>query len=231
MNVKAQKSREPWQERLTLPSYQVQEAAKYTGIAPQTVAHWQSKIDGFLPSRNKGESLSYLQLIEVAVVAAFRNAGITLSTIRETREYIQNLLKSEYPFADYQFKANGKRLVIDYAHVDKKRGKGKLLETNRNGQLAWAEVLQNRLKEFEYDKVMVLRWHVAGAASKIIIDPRISFGAPAIKGTPTWAIKGRWTAGEKLPEIAEDFGLTEKLVVEALKFEGLDVGHRENWPN
>lgn len=219
--------REPWRPRLVLPNYQVQEAARYAQTSPQTIRHWQAAddlIQRAISSRDPRAALSYMQLIEIAVVAAFRKAGISLKNIRAARDYIAVKLKSEFPFAEYDFKTNGRTILMDYAQVDKKAGKGKLLDATRQGQLVWEEIVAARLKEFEYDKALALRWHVAGRGEPIIIDPRVSFGAPNIKGVPTWIIKGRWDSGEAINDIAEDFKLSKKLVTDGLRFEGIDPG-------
>jgi uncharacterized protein (DUF433 family) len=76
----------------------------------------------------------------------------------------------------------------------------------------------------------VLRWRVAGRSSPIIIDPRISFGAPAVRDTPTWIIAGRWNAGESDSDIAEDFDIEVEEVREALKLESVIPGGREKSP-
>jgi uncharacterized protein (DUF433 family) len=103
--------------------------------------------------------------------------------------------------------------------------RGTLVKASQAGQLAWKDII-GRLKEFEYEhEGVVIRWHVAGASSPIIIDPRISFGAPTVGGIPTWIIKGRWNAGESDTDIAEDFGLEKEQVRKALDFEG--VGSRK----
>lgn len=102
------------------------------------------------------------------------------------------------------------------------------MQSDQYGQLAWESVI-GRLKEFDYeDAGIVLRWHVAGPASPIIIDPRISFGTPTVKGTPTWIIRGRYDAGESDGDIAEDFGIEKEEVREALKFEGVRGGRRKS---
>ncbi|MFZ0460140.1 MAG: DUF433 domain-containing protein, partial [Rhodoplanes sp.] len=137
---------------------------------------------------------------------------------------IRGSLKSEHPFAEYRFKTEGKNLWMDYFQVEGENGRGTLLKANQAGQLAWADIL-GRLREFEYEhQGIVIRWHVAGVSSPIIIDPRISFGSPAIKGTPTWIIKGRWNAGESDTDIAEDFGLQKDEVRKALEFERVASG-------
>lgn len=215
---------EPWRRRLYLPTYQVAEAAKYAEVSRRTVTAWQKAGNQrTLSLREDRAALSYMQLIEVAVVAALRGQGIPLRRIRDAREYIKKMLESEYPFAEYRFKHDGKRLFMDYEQVIGSKGKGKLLRPDQQRQLAWNEVI-GRLEEFEYErKKIVVKWHVAGPESPIIIDPRVCFGAPAINGTPTWVLKGRWEAGEGVEDIAEDFDLDEDEVNQGLTFEGISI--------
>jgi hypothetical protein len=80
---------------------------------------------------------------------------------------------------------------MDYEELEGEKGRGTLVKASQAGQLAWKDIIR-RLKEFEYEhEGVAIRWHVAGTSSPIIIDPRISFGAPTVGGTPTWIIKGR----------------------------------------
>jgi len=177
-----------------------------------------------LTQRDRRAALTYFQLIEVAVVAAFRKAGVPLGRIRAAREWAAHALKSEHPFAEYRFKEEARHLWLDSSEVDVKPGT--VLQADQEGQLTWETVI-GRLREFEYEhEGIVLKWHVAGLESPIIIDPRISFGAPTVRGTPTWIIKGRWDAGESDTDIAEDFRIEKDEVREALKFEGILPGGR-----
>src|SRR5579872_5707901 len=102
--------REPWKPRLYLPNYQVQEAARYARTTPQTIRHWQEGNDlirAAVSARDPRAALSYLQLVEVAVVAAFRKAGIKLAVIRAARDYLANRYNKQFPFAQYEFKTSG----------------------------------------------------------------------------------------------------------------------------
>lgn len=221
----SERTDEPWRRRLYLPAYQIGEAARYAQIAPQTVAQWHKIETAMLTQREKRAALTYYQLIEVAVVAAFRKAGVTLKNIRAAREYAAHYLKSEHPFAEYRFKEQGKHLWLDSTQIGDLKP-DTVVQADQGGQLAWESVI-GRLQEFEYDhEGIVLRWHVAGLQSPIIIDPRISFGAPTIRGTPTWVIKGRYEAGESDSDIADDFQIGSEEVREALKFEGMLGGGR-----
>ena len=67
---------QPWLRRLYLPAYQIAEAADY---APNfgSDGHCLHNIEAsLLQQRDKRVSLDYLQLIDVAVVAAFRKADV-----------------------------------------------------------------------------------------------------------------------------------------------------------
>jgi uncharacterized protein (DUF433 family) len=208
---------EPWRRRLFLPAYQIAEAANYAQISTQTVVAWHKIEAALLREREQRAALNYMQLIEVAVVAAFRKAGVPLKRIRFAREYAAHALKSEFPFAEYRFKENAQHLYLDSTQIE--LNEGTVLQADQEGQLEW-ELIIGRLREFEYENHgIVLRWHVAGVSSPIIIDPRISFGAPAVRGTPTWIIRGRFEAGESNSDIADDFGLNPDEVRQALKFE------------
>jgi uncharacterized protein (DUF433 family) len=215
---------EPWRRRLTLPTYQIGEAAAYAQIAPGTVVQWHRIEAALLKQREARSALSYFQLIEVAVVAAFRKAGVSMKNIRAARAYAANELKSEYPFAEYSFKENARHLYLDSQQIDVKPGT--VVQADQGGQLEWESII-GRFREFEYERQIALRWHVAGEGSPIIIDPRISFGAPAVNGTPTWIIRGRFEAGESNSDIAEDFGLRPEEVRQALKFEESVAAGRE----
>lgn len=228
-------TREPWRKRLFLPSYLVQEAARYAQTTPKTIRNWQGRgdlVERAIASRDPNLSLSYMQLIEVAVVAAFRRAGIKLADIKAARDWLATAFKSEYPFAEFEFKRRGKELLVDYGKVEKKNGKGKLLAPSKGGQLVWEGIVGDLLRDFEYDKNIALRWHVVGKSEPIVIDPRVSFGAPNVRGIPTWIVKGRWDAGETVAEIAEDFDLKPVLVTDALKFEGVGgAEQKRGWVN
>jgi uncharacterized protein (DUF433 family) len=214
---------EPWRRRMLLPAYQIGEAADYAQVAPQTVAAWHRIEAALLKQREQGSALSYMQLIEVAVVAAFRNAKVPMSRIRKARSWAAHELKSEFPFAEYKFKENAKHLYLDSQMIDVKSNT--VVQADAGGQLEWESVI-GRLKEFEYEDQIALRWHVAGEGKPIVIDPRVSFGAPAVRGIPTWVLRGRFDAGESGSDIADDFGLKKDEVREALKFEGLLGGGR-----
>lgn len=227
-----------WRSRLRLPAYRVEDAARYAQVQSATVGRWHSitTSDGkrALSKKQPREALSYLQLIELAVVAQIRARGVPLSRIRAAREYLSSQLQTEFPFAHYRFKTDGKELLVDYQEIDDKGPADTLVTASKNGQLAWTKILQQRLDQFEYERGgIVQRWYVMGRNRPIVIDPQIAFGAPSVGNIPTWAIREHWDANESIPDIVDDLGIPTDLVECALEFEGIKPDHsRPNlWAN
>lgn len=212
----------PWKRRLTLPAYQVQEAARYAQITSQTIRNWQGRGNGdksAVAHREKGNALSYFQLVEVAFVAVMRRMGLKLNVIKDAREYIGQNLQSEFPFVENRFKVQGARILMHLRQFDPAASNNKLIVVSHGGQLEWGAMLGKKFEEFDYQKGLAVRWHIAGRGSPILIDPQIAFGAPQIRGVPTWAIRGRQEAGESIVDIADDFSLKIAEVKKALEFE------------
>ena len=211
----------PWKRRLTLPAYQVNEAALYARISSQTIRNWQDKGSGkaAVARREKGKALSYYQLVEVAFVAVMRRMGLPLRIIKDARDFIAQHLNSEFPFVENRFKVQGARILMNLQQFEPKASGNKLIVVSHGGQLEWGEMLGKKFDEFDYRRGLAVRWHIAGRGSPILIDPQVAFGAPQIKGVPTWAIRGRQEAGESLADIADDFALKIPEVEKALQFE------------
>lgn len=219
-----------WRSRLKTPSYRIRDAADYANLSSQTVTNWHCKPGSnrrsTLSVKERGSSLSYLQLIEVAVVASFRKAGVPLKNIRSARDFMQDKLGAEFPFAEYRFKTEGRELWLDYAQFDPKADDTTLMVVSKGGQFGWSSII-GRLKEFDYETDgLAIRWHLMGRKNNLIIDPRIQFGAPSVHGVSTSVIKGRWECGETLSDLAYDYAISEADVELALDFEGYDHAAR-----
>jgi len=219
----ARKEQEFWRERLPVAAYGLAEAARYAGVSHRTASAWERLTPSggapVLSSRPAGAGLSFLQLIELGVVAAMRKAGVSLQRIRRAREYLKGEFRTEYPFAAYRLQSDGKFLFVSADQFMGAGAKDMLLSLNEHGQFAFPDVLAQRLQEFVYEDGEVRQWKVGGPSSPVLIDPRIAFGAPVVSGTPTWVIRERIVAGDSLQEIAEDFDLDAGAVEAALKFE------------
>lgn len=221
----------PWRRRLYLPAYRVGDAGRYAEVHPQTVSRWHlgnARTTATLPGRGKGNDLSYYQLVEVAFVATFRKLGVSLQRIRKARDYAGQVLKSEYPFAEHSWLTEGHHVLLELRETVGQDFVKDLIVADEHGQIGWREMIGERFHQFDYQDEIALVWHLRGRENPVSIDPRISFGAPNVKGVPTWALKGRWDAGERVADIQDDFGLSEEDIRSGLSFEGveIDAGNR-----
>ncbi|MDA1220369.1 MAG: hypothetical protein O2909_13230 [Chloroflexi bacterium] len=236
---------QPWYRRLMLPSYRFADAARYAKSNPSTVSSWHYRGTPILPGHKKGQALNYLELVEVAFVAFFRNQGVPMNRIRQARDFCAQRLNAERPFTEYAFMTEGMHMLLDFEEVFSSISEEasfsqlisgqpgladeRIIAADMHGQLAWRSLMGNKFAEFEYEYELAIRWHPAGYGSLVVIDPRYSFGAPMVAGLPTWVIKGRYLAEEDLTEITEDFDVSELAVLDALTFEGVSESEIEEW--
>jgi len=219
-------TRQAWFKRLYLPAYSVAEAARYAQTSTQNVAYWHyrgGKRGPVLPGRERGKPLSYLELVEIAFVATFRRLNVSLQRIRKAHEYLAQTFDFEYPFAQLRLKTEGHHVLLELQQVEQDADLGNLILADTHGQVGWKKLVGERFAEFDYEDGLALVWHLAGRESPVKIDPRISFGAPTVRGIPTWAVKGRWVAGESIEDIEEDFGLEEHDIKAGLRFEEIEI--------
>lgn len=216
-----------WKSRLTIPAYRIGEAASYTHVSPQTIAAWhRARADSrkaMLKEKEKQLGLSFLQLIELAVVAEMRRAGLKVAEISRARDWFKRSTGLDYPFAQLRFKTDGAEILQDDDAPFQEGQIEKLISANNGGQYVWRDLLSKRLTEFNYDEETgaVSVWKVAGADKPILIDPKIAFGAPQIHGVKTAVLKAHWLSGEEVSDLADDFDLTQQEIVHALTFEGI----------
>ncbi|MDE2779170.1 MAG: DUF433 domain-containing protein [Chloroflexota bacterium] len=213
----------PWYNRLFLPAYRVVDAARYTGAHPATVSSWHRRRNPVLPGRGPKQSLAYLELVEVAFVAFFRRAGVSMHRLRRAREYVAASFECEYPFAEYKFKTEGLHILMDAFPLPFGSTGEEIIVADEAGQLAWNSLMGEQFAQFDYEFDLALTWHPAGRESTVRIDPRIAFGEPVVEGIPTRIIKGRWDAGESLAEVGEDYEIPYQVIVDALIFEGVHL--------
>lgn len=68
-------------------------------------------------------------------------------------------------------------------------------------------------------------------ASGITVDPAVRFGKPVIHGTrvPVDTVVARVAAGMAIKEVAEEYGITEKDVYNALQYAALRLAEEQVW--
>jgi len=99
------------------------------------------------------------------------------------------------------------------------------INASKHGQSAFAEILARYLKRIDRDKNNIpIRFYpfpYDASPKTIVMDPSVAYGRPVIKGTriSTLMVFDRYSGGESLNDIADDYELTIPYVEEALRCE------------
>ncbi len=209
-----------------LPLYEVSEAARYLRISYFILYSWLRPFRfasphgsdvGTLIRRPEGcKQLSFNNLIEAHVLKGLRlNHQMPTGEILESIRYaekelgIENLLTKE-------FKAGAKQMFVEHM--------GELISLGRGGQFSMGKMLDKYLQRITYENSVAasLNPFVSESAERYIeISPEISFGKPVVAsaGIETRVIADRFELGEENTDIAEDYGITEAEVEEAILYE------------
>lgn len=218
------------------PAYSTSEAARILNLPAATVKAWSfgqayRSASGspkrfqpvIRPADANARLLSFANLCELHVLSAIRrHHKVSLFKVRDSVEYVRSQLGADRPLIDRDFKTNGIDLFVEHA--------SKLLNVAKQGQealrgdfeLALARIERDRngspIRLFPFSRTSAL---VAEQPRSVVIDPRLAFGRPVLsqKAVPTEIIFDRFRAGDSLAEMAKDYGVDEKEIEEALRFE------------
>ncbi|HXF38068.1 MAG TPA: DUF433 domain-containing protein [Actinomycetota bacterium] len=221
--------------RFDLALYPVPEAARLARVPARTVANWirgyryvaqgkQVEASPVVRPTVPGEgALSFVNLVEVGTLAGFRRAGVSMQKIRRGLEYVAREMNVSHPLASQRILTDGVELFWEY---QEKEGEDlQVVNVTRGGQKVFPEVVMRYLRSVEWgpDSFATRWWPGAPAPGQgaIVVDPRRAFGAPVLAGTGIRVedVFLRFSAGESLRELAEDYGLSLEQVEAAIRAE------------
>jgi uncharacterized protein (DUF433 family) len=196
-------------------------------IARQTVVRWLGArehsqalwIPDFRPIENDDAfDVSFRDLIELRFVKAFRDAGLSLQTVRECFGRAVDVVHDARPFSTRRFRTDGKTIFFEITDGVRE---GELVDLKRR-QNVFHRIVEPSLHDLEFDADVLARWYPLGMSRKsIVIDPGRSFGRPIVSdgGVPTETIR-RAVEVEGSPErVARLYELGLAAVREAVSFE------------
>jgi uncharacterized protein (DUF433 family) len=122
--------------------------------------------------------ISFRDLVELRFIKTFRDAGVSLQTIRICVDRAIDLVGSERPFSTSKFRTDGKT-IFELATSEVFEGSMTDLKTRQN---VFKTMIEPSLKDLEFEGDALVRWRPLGQASKLVIDPAKAFGRPVILG-------------------------------------------------
>ncbi len=228
MNVSPQR-----QDPRELPCYGIAEAAHYLTLPAATLRDWvrgrsyeykgeQRRSEALITLPDPGSpTLSFLNLVEAHVLKAIRRQHrVPMPQVRRALDWLERELPQPHPLASHRFATDGSRLFVEAF--------GQVVDLSSGAQFVISEVLERYLERIEHDE--------AGIAARlfpftrrietrdprmIVIDARLAFGRPVIRGTavPTQTIVERYKAGESIAELVEDYERSLEEIEEAIRCE------------
>lgn len=164
-------------------------------------------------------TLSFMNLLECHMLAAMRKLyDLRLPKIRRAVGHLSAGSSFRHPLVEQPLYTDGVDILI--REIDS------ILNISRGGQFAIPEIVSVHLQRIEYEKGKLkfypfVRERSSEEPKYIVIDPSVSFGKPVVAGTgiSTAVIASRFNARESVPDLAQEYGLEEKQVEEAIRWE------------
>ena len=179
--------------------YTIPEAARLAGLDVRTARRWfegRSETRGMASVRyapiiqpaHAGTiegAVSFLDLIELRLVDAFRRHGVSLQHIRDVSAAAREVLGSEHPFASRKLLTDGRKV---FARIATRGNEPELIDLAHR-QLVLRQVIEPSLfAGLTFDEQgRAQSWAPAAGRKRVVLDPARQFGAPILKsvGVPT----------------------------------------------
>jgi uncharacterized protein (DUF433 family) len=166
--------------------YTAPEASRLSGVSTRRIRYWFRGDGKRTPALGGGDYsdvnddsllLSFHDLIDVKVVSAIKERGVSLQYLRKIHSRLMEELGTNHPFARKDFYTDGKKVW-----VNEKSREGERIRELLSGQHAFPVILKPFLESIDYDEqsLMADSWRIGKG---IIIDPEIRYGKPIVEGT------------------------------------------------
>lgn len=204
-----------------------------TGIKKETIRRWVTgytrKSDTTLKfvkavvSRdyaaiNDKIALSFLDLIELQFIQAFRKHDITWAVIRKAAESAQKILDCPHPFATRKLYTDTKTILLKIADESNETS---LIDLVHSQYEMDAIVTPFLIECLDFTDGLVSRWWPLGKDHRIVIDPALNFGKPVVfpENIPTETLFAAYKAEKSTVSVADWYEIDESLVIKAIEYE------------
>ncbi|MGE5114685.1 MAG: DUF433 domain-containing protein [Acidobacteriaceae bacterium] len=219
-----------------LPIYSSAEASFYLDVPKVTIHNWlrartfKDKVFQPLvvPADPVAPTLSYNNLAELHILSVVtRVHKVKMKDVRRAMDYIKENYPSSHPLLSREFRTDGHDLfakIAEGGRLDPETNQ--IVNFTRHGQLGLSEILEQYLERVIRDEnFLPLKFYpVARGQDKnqkiVCIMPTVSSGRPIIDeiGIPVSSLWNRFDAGDTIPELADDYEISEDAVRAAIRY-------------
>jgi uncharacterized protein (DUF433 family) len=213
--------------------YTEREAARLTGVRGPRIRRWVRGYEFKTPrgerhvsppvlerseDETEASSIEFAALMDIRVVRAFRDAGVSWSTLRAAAHIARERFGVAHPFSDRRFKTDGKTVFLEL----KTRHKEPALLDVIQDQYVFPRIIAPFLLTVEFEGNAARRWFPLGKRRHILVDPDRSFGQPITRegSVATYIIAAAVRAENSADRVARWYGIPLRAVKDAVEFEG-----------
>jgi uncharacterized protein (DUF433 family) len=203
-------------------AYTVSQAAGLAGVSTATARRWLSVVGGRDDElRAPLLMLSFLELIELVVVARFRAppSSVKLERIARAHVFARQEFGLHYPFASLNLRKLGGHVLHKFDEVTGARP-SEWMALDMAGQYTLPGLVQFELENnVVYPDEFAGIWYPHGRQVPILIDPYIAGGRPTIegRGITVETLRRRFFAGESTNALALDYEIPRETVERAVQ--------------
>jgi uncharacterized protein (DUF433 family) len=174
-----------------------------------------------LPELKEAGVLTFLDFVELFLVARWRQAGVSMQTIRRNARLAKDRFETNHPFAVKRFHVSGRELIAETVRELPGQPPQRLYEELQKSQLVLDRVIESFFTKLDYEGDLPRQYWPAGPGGLVVLNPDRSFGKPIDPqtGVPTRVLYEMHAAGESVEGIARWYRVTPEAVVAAVEFE------------
>lgn len=220
-------------ELLGVGLYTLPEASRLSGVPSRSIRRWLLGYkyedrsgagrsmpplwEGDMPSANHTTGLSFLDLMEVRMVHAFRAHKVSWRAIREAAAVACDMYSDKHPFTMKRFQTDGNRIFAEL----QEQGEVRFFDLNRKHYVLKTIVERSLFEGIEFEHEQAARWFPSWAGGKIVLDPKRSFGQPILsrEGVPTEILAKAAQVEESAAVVAKWYDVPIPAVKAAVAFE------------
>lgn len=209
--------------------YTVAEAAKLARVPRARISRWICgyERDGIeypplwspelsRPAMTDLAFVSFADLMEARVIAAFYESGVRIQIVRKAIERAKDLFDVERPFATKRFQTDGKSIFIDIKNDIEKSSEADSLKAYMNiinSQIPFATIIKPAFKDIEFEDNTAARWWPLGKNKTVVVDPSRSLGKPinGPTGVPVEALFDAMDVGDDKKPTENEYSNVAKL--------------------
>lgn len=177
---------------------------------------WQTQLNG---ADLDEPVIGFRDLMELRLVRAFTEAGVSLHVIKATIEEARDTLHTDYPLTSRRFLTDGRKIYE--SAVSEATGDETLVDV-RSRQIVFTNVIKPSLYAgIDYDGNIARMWRPSDSKG-IALDPSRQFGTPIVAevGVPTDTLYEAFLAeGKNSKAVARQYEISAKHVAAAVRFE------------